>query len=265
MSKQSIYQTLIQSGMTPTGAIAMMGNMQCESGLEAGRLQGDFSAFRTTSKSYVQRVTRGDISQYNFAHDQLGFGLCQWTFYTRKYDLYDFWKASGKNLDDAEMQTQFVLKEMKRDYDREIYVKDEEKWINLWQLLLKSNDLFECTKYICKIFERPTVNNIDARFTAAVSLKAELSEIPAEDPGPVIPATHEFWPPRMICKNMVGADVMVLQSILFAMGLTSSDPDGVFSSSLEQVVKEFQKSYSLDVDGIVGPKSWSKLKEIYFK
>lgn len=260
MSKQIIYQTLIQSGMTREAALGMMGNMQCESGLEPNRLQGDFNPFRTTSKSYVQRVTRGDISQYNFAHDQLGFGLCQWTFYTRKYDLYDFWKESGKNLDDAEMQTQFVLKEMKRDYDREIYVKDEKKWINLWQLLLKSNDIFECTKYICKIFERPTVNNIDARFRAAKQLEAELTAEPETDPEPSEPAKEIYWPPRMICKGMEGSDVAVLQAILSARGFTC-EITGEFNVQTHNMTIAFQSQNQLDQDGIVGPLTWGKLLE----
>lgn len=255
MSKQQIYQTLRQSGMTEAAAFAMMGNMQCESGLEAGRLQGDFNPFRTTSKSYVQRVTRGDISQYNFAHDQLGFGLCQWTFYTRKYDLYDFWKESGKNLDDAEMQTQFALKEMKRDYDREIYVKDEKKWINLWQLLLKSNDIFECTKYICKIFERPTVNNIDARFRAAKQLEAELTAEPAPEPEP---AKETYWPPRMICKGMSGPDVSVLQALLTAHGF-ECEITGDFNVTTHNLTIAYQSQNALDQDGIAGPKTFASL------
>ena len=258
--KQDIYKTLRQSGMTDAGAFGMMGNMKCESGLEAGRLQGDFSSFRTTSKSYVQRVTRGDISQYNFAHDQLGFGLCQWTFYTRKYDLYDFWKASGKNLDDAEMQTQFVLKEMKRDYDREIYVKDEKKWINLWQLLLKSNDIFECTKYICKIFERPTVNNVDDRYRAALTLKEELTKEPEPEPEPAEPAKESYWPPRMICKGMAGDDVAVLQAILKARGYTC-DITGKFDVKTHNMTIAFQSQNGLDQDGIAGPLTWSAVLE----
>lgn len=265
MSKQSIYQTLIQSGMTQAACFGTMGNAERESNLEAGRVQGDFSPFRTVSKSYVARVENGSISRTAFAKDGLGFGLCQWTFYSRKYALYDFWKASGKKLDDPEMQAEFIIKELSAggyiitDKKSTYYGKE------LWSVLKECNDLYTCTKLVCEYYERPAVNNVDSRFTAAVSLKAELSEIPAEDPGPAVPAIHEFWPPRMICKNMVGVDVMVLQSILFAMDLTSADPDGVFSSTLEQVVKKFQQSNSLDVDGIVGPKSWSKLKEIYFK
>lgn len=61
--KQDIYKTLIQSGMTQAGALAMMGNMMCESGLEANRVQGDFSPFRTVSRSYTARVNNGSISR----------------------------------------------------------------------------------------------------------------------------------------------------------------------------------------------------------
>lgn len=264
--KQDIYKTLIQSGMTQAGALAMMGNMKCESGLEANRVQGDFSSFRTVSKSYVARVTRGDISRYNFAHDDTGFGLLQWTFYTRKYDLYDFWKKSGKNLDDAEMQVQFALMELKRDYNKNIYVKDEDKWVNLWNLLTTSNDLFECTKYICKIFERPTVNNINDRYTAAVALKAELVENPSEkQEKPVEPVKETYYPYRMICKGMSGDDVIVLQAILKCRGYDCNRLDGVFDERTKNRALAFQAEHTdvngvpLTTDGIIGKKTWGAL------
>ena len=40
-----------------------------------------------------------------------------------------------------------------------------------------------------------------------------------------------------------------------------TNPDGIFGSYLEEVVKQFQTAYKLDVDGVVGPKTWAKLLE----
>jgi len=76
----------------------------------------------------------------------------------------------------------------------------------------------------------------------------------------LIPAT-EYWPPRTIDKNMTGADVEVLQAVLKARGFLTTNPDGIFGSYLEEVVKQFQTAYKLDVDGVVGPKTWAKLLE----
>lgn len=248
MSKQDIYKALRQSGMTEAAAFAMMGNMQCESGLEAGRLQGDFSSFRTLSKSYVQRVTNHTISKESFCRDGLGFGLCQHTFHSRKRALFEWWEASGKPLDDPVMQCEFIVAELKKDYR------------NLWLELCRSgNDLYTCTKLICEQYERPAHNNIDQRFTAAVSLKAELAETPvSSEPEPIKQET--YWPPRMICKGMSGDDVAVLQALLKARGFTC-EITGEFNVQTHNMIIAFQSQNSLDQDGIAGPKTWSRLLE----
>ena len=247
--KQSIYQTFIKFGMTPSGAFGMMGNGERESNLEAGRVQGDFSAFRTVSKSYVARVTSGELSRDAFARDGLGFGIFQWTFYSRKYDLYDWWKASGKALDDPVMQCEFAVAELKKSYR------------NLWDLLCTSNDLYTCVKEVCVVYERPAHNNIDQRFTAAVAIKAELTDTPAEPE----PQKAVYYPYRMIQKGMSGDDVIVLQAILKCRGYDCNRLDGEFDERTKNRVLAFQGENSdtsgqpLTTDGIVGKKTWGAL------
>ena len=261
MSKvQDIYNTLRSGGLTEAAALGMLGNWQCESGLEPNRVQGDFSPYRTASKDYTARVESGAITRDQFARDSKGYGLAQWTYFTRKENLWDFWKKSGTALDDAVMQTKFALSELINDYP------------SLMSRLRTETDLYTCTKLICEQYERPAINNIDARFSAAKAIKAQLAT--SEDnlqqnlqqvanqvaSWEKIPAT-DFWPPRTICKGMNGADVEVLQAILKARGWIVTNPDGIFGSYLEERVKEFQDAYHLDVDGIVGKKTWAKLLE----
>lgn len=243
MSKQTIYNTLLQSGMTREAALGMMGNMMCESGLEANRLQGDFNPFRTVSKSYTQRVMSFELSRDAFAKDSRGYGLCQWTYYSRKYALYDFWKQSGKSLDDPIMQCQFAVAELKENYR------------SLWEELLYSKELYTCTKLICEQFERPAHNNIDARFRAAKQLEAELTAEPAPEPEP---AKETYWPPRMICKGMSGPDVSVLQALLTAHGF-ECEITGDFNVTTHNLTIAYQSQNALDQDGIVGPKTWASL------
>lgn len=258
-SVQTIYNTLRGAGLTQAGALGAMGNLDCESGLEPGRLQGDFSPYRSASKDYTARVTSGAISRDQFARDSKGYGLAQWTYYTRKYGLYDWWQKSGKALDDGAMQTEFLLHELMTDG---MYAK-------LLPILRTSVDLYDCTKQFCVIFERPAVNNIDARFSSAKRLEGELDltgreETPPADSEPpqwaVIPAT-EFWPPRMLCKGMKGRDVEVLCAVLKARGWGLNYVSDEFGTFLDGKVREFQRAYQLDVDGIVGPKTWKKLLE----
>lgn len=241
--KQDIYKTLIQSGMTEAAALGMMGNWQCESGLEAGRLQGDFSAYRTLSKTYVARATNGETSRDQFARDSYGFGLAQWTYYSRKYALWDFWKQSGKELDDPIMQTEFAVAELKQNYH------------NLWEELLVNNDIYTCAAIICEQYERPAHNNINDRFRAAKELQTELIE---KEPEPQIGVT-EFWPPRTLQKGMKGDDVLVLKAILRARGFNIGKFTGTFSNTVKCSVLAWQGEMGLKTDGIVGEETWASL------
>ena len=65
-------------------------------------------------------------------------------------------------LDSAELQTLFAIKEMKRDFTM------------LWTFLTQTNDIFTACSRICREFERPAYNNVDARVQAANRFKNEL-------------------------------------------------------------------------------------------
>ena len=110
---QQIYNRLRHDGLSEAGAIGMLGNWQAESNCEPNRVQGDFSPYRTASKQYVNDVTSGRISRDRFGHDGKGFGLYQLTYFSRKLGYYDFWKQSGKPLDDAGLQCDYAIKELK--------------------------------------------------------------------------------------------------------------------------------------------------------
>lgn len=253
---QTIYAQLRQAGLTEAAALGMLGNWQCESGLEPNRLQGDYSPYRTVSKEYVARAESGQMSKEEFCKP-VGVFLAQWTYPARKAALWDYWKRSGKKLDSAEMQTDFALKELREDYPA------------LLKLLCSSTDLYECTKRICTDFERPAVNNVDQRFRAAKDIKQQINlgdTVSAPQEGwEKIPAT-DYWPPRTICNGMKGPDVEVLQAVLKARGWIVTNPDGVFGSYLTEKVKAFQETAfpdnSSEWDGIVGPKTWEKLLNI---
>ena len=68
---------------------------------------------------------------------------------------------------------------------------------------------------------------------------------------------------RTLEKNMTGADVKELQSMLIALGYDLGDwgADGDFGSDTQSAVKQFQKDYHLVVDGIAGPDTLEALLE----
>ena len=266
-----IYNQLRASGVTHAGAIGILGNWMAESGLEPGRLQGDFSSGRLQSMVYTADVTSGKINRSQFARDAKGYGLAQWTYFTRKEDLYDFWQGSGAALDDVRMQVKFALQEL----------STEAEYSGLWDVLRTTEDIWTAVDKVCRLYERPYYNNVDARYRYAKELEAELEQVgttlPAEetetvptqaDPSPApdpVPAKESAWPPRTICNGMNGDDTAVLQALLKARGYPVNYVDGAFGAYLEDIVKDFQKAAFPDEpsewDGIVGPKTWGKLLE----
>lgn len=69
---------------------------------------------------------------------------------------------------------------------------------------------------------------------------------------------------RTLKKGSKGEDVKELQSGLIKMGydLGKYGADGDFGSKTNTAVRAFQKKYGLTVDGVFGPKSFAKWKEI---
>lgn len=297
---QTIYAILRGGGLTETGALAMMGNWQCESLLDPYRKQGDLSAAALPSHQYVAQVTSGQIGMMTFAQDQIGFGLAQWTFWDfkggregRKLDLYNFWKKSGKALDSAAMQTEFALWEL----------TNKGQYRNLLNYLrtVGPKALYNACDRVCREYEQPAYNNVQNRYDAAVQLAAKLdlndTNVPAEsgsassgssgnsenvsesDTGtsgqPVVPKepdkpTTPFWPVRGakgggadpgLCKGMVGCDVMFLQAGLTCRG-HGCKVDGIFGDDTDAALKGLQTEQGLVADGICGPKTWATLRPV---
>lgn len=76
---------------------------------------------------------------------------------------------------------------------------------------------------------------------------------------PVIPA--QILGSRTLRKGNEGEDVKELQENLIQLGydLGTSGTDGIFGAKTEKAVKEFQKKYNLEVDGIFGKASFEKM------
>lgn len=60
---------------------------------------------------------------------------------------------------------------------------------------------------------------------------------------------------------MQGEDVKQCQERLIIKGFDPGEPDGVFGNHTKNAVVGFQARYSLEMDGIVGQKTWAKLWE----
>lgn len=99
------------------GVAGLMGNLQAESGIIPFRLQGDFSTNYYKSINYTNNVDSGAISRDEFIHDAQGYGLAQWTYYTRKDALYDMYiNGSYTSIGDVRLAVDYLIYELSTDY-----------------------------------------------------------------------------------------------------------------------------------------------------
>lgn len=99
------------------GTAGLMGNLQAESGLIPYRLQGDFTAGYSTSIRYTNNVDQGIYTQSEFAHDSKGYGLAQWTYWSRKDALYNMYISGGySSIGDVGLGVAYLISELQSSY-----------------------------------------------------------------------------------------------------------------------------------------------------
>jgi len=246
MSEQSIYLALVEGGMSRAAACGMLGNMQAESGLRAGNVQDGMGY---SDEDYLTAVESGAV---DFVRDSRGFGLCQWTYWTRKRELLAYARETGRPLDDEAMQVEFCLKELREDHPA------------LWAYLQTATGVYEAAKRICLEYERPAVNNVEKRAQYANEWFMRLAGLEAEPVpeagAPEAEPESDFWPPRTLSVGMYGVDVVALQGLLIARGYPAGIT-GTFDAGTGAQLRAFQRRHGLKDDGICGPLTWAKLVE----
>lgn len=250
MSARDIYAKLIAAGLTHEGTCGLMGNMQAESALKANIVQRGMTAL--SDEEYTKQTDSYPVSQARFVYDGVGYGLCQWTYWSRKNALLLFAQARSVSVGNEEMQVDFCVHELKNDYP------------GLWALLCSVTDIYTAASEVCTVYERPAVNNITVRagYANQISNQAKregwgsAAEDSPADKG--AEGTEVYWPPRVICEGMSGADVAAAQALLKARGGDVSIT-GDFDARFKNRVMEWQSVNGLTADGIIGAATWAAL------
>lgn len=114
-NEERIWNYLIGKGLSKAGTAGLMGNLFAESGLNPKNLQNSFEKkLGHTDDSYTTGVDNGTYS--NFVRDSAGYGLAQWTFWSRKQNMLEYARAAAKSIGDLEMQLDFLFKELSENY-----------------------------------------------------------------------------------------------------------------------------------------------------
>ena len=86
MYEERIWRFLKGKLLSDCGAAGLMGNLYAESGLNPVNLQNTHERkLGLSDKEYTQQVDFGLYA--DFVHDGAGYGLAQWTFWSRKQNL----------------------------------------------------------------------------------------------------------------------------------------------------------------------------------
>ena len=116
MDKEKIWAALLNlTGGNAFGAAGLMGNLYAESGLNPMNLQNSFGFFLgMTDDEYTEAVDSGAYTK--FVRDSAGYGLAQWTYWSRKEALLAYANHCGVSIGDLDMQLCFLALELSTNY-----------------------------------------------------------------------------------------------------------------------------------------------------
>lgn len=115
MTEEEMYRYFKSQGLNDYGVSGLLGNLKAESNCIATNLQNSYNKkLNITDEEYTRLVDGGNYT--DFTADKAGYGLAQWTYWSRKKALLDYAKSKGKSIGDAGMQCEFLMKELRESY-----------------------------------------------------------------------------------------------------------------------------------------------------
>lgn len=136
-----IWDFFEKKGLNAFAIAGIMGNLEAESGLRSNNLQNGFETkLNHTDDSYTKAVDNETYT--NFVRDGAGYGLAQWTYYTRKQALLDYAKSCGKSVGDLGMQLDFMWNEL-------------QGYKNVMNVLNGARSVLEASNAVLLDYERP--------------------------------------------------------------------------------------------------------------
>lgn len=138
---KKLWDAMDQLGFTPAGKAGAIGNLDAESALNPKNLQQTYEKrFGMTDDSYTAGVDNGTYTE--FVNDKAGYGLAQWTYWSRKQKLLDFCKDKKTSIGDADMQIAFFIKEI-------------QGYKHVMEVLRTTSDVREASTVMLKEYEAP--------------------------------------------------------------------------------------------------------------
>ena len=138
-----IWDFFKAKGLNDYGIAGLMGNLFAESGLKPTNLQNTYEKkLGYTDAEYTAAVDQGIYT--DFVKDKAGYGLAQWTYWTRKQNLLLYAQSVNKSIGDLTMQLEFLYKELSENYKKSVL-----------RTLCEGTSLLEASNTVLFNFESP--------------------------------------------------------------------------------------------------------------
>ena len=124
------------------GVAGLMGNLYAESALRSNNLQQSYETkLGYNDTTYTAAVDNGSYD--NFVKDAAGYGLAQWTYWSRKKAMLEFHQSKKKSIGDLQTQLEFLIKELSGSYK------------GVWSDLKNATSILDASNSVLLKFERP--------------------------------------------------------------------------------------------------------------
>ena len=195
-SEKAIWDYLMGITGNEYGAAGLMGNLYAESGLRSNNLQNSYEkSLGMNDEQYTSAVDSGAYT--NFVKDAAGYGLAQWTYWSRKQNLLNHAKAAGASIGDLNMQLNFFGLELKG-------------YPGVMRALQSASSVREASDAVLTGYERPKDQSeaVKAKRASFGQVYFDKYAGGAAPVAPITPATpakvQASEPAQLIDKNMAG-------------------------------------------------------------
>lgn len=138
---EDIWKFLKGKGLNDFAVAGVMGNLFAESALRSNNLQNSYE--RSLGMSDVEYTTAVDNGTYtNFVRDSAGYGLAQWTYWSRKEGLLKFATAKKASIGDLATQLEYLWQEL-------------QGYANVMKVLKTATSVRQASDVILLDYERP--------------------------------------------------------------------------------------------------------------
>ena len=151
--EKQIWDALNADIQNDYGVAGLMGNLYGESSLWPGRVENDFTSGYSISQQYTQAFQNGQVSREQFRYNTVppqvqgygpGYGLAQWTFWSRKYNYWDYQNAGQHGqAGTVGFECWFLLWELQNDFS------------STYNVLKNATSVNEASDYVLEHFENP--------------------------------------------------------------------------------------------------------------